>query len=526
MRFISRNRNRKIIVGVVFALFVIFIFTQSQESAKSLIKPSLTAKRDKTWEWSPEKLNEFMHLLDKHKQPVRNTSDHILRATNDSNPDNKLQFPALSKFLTYITDEESALMPAYVLSRRPINKRASIVIGVPHIRRSKGSYLQLTLYFLIKNIKPSDLNDTVIVVFIAETDMNYVLNTTKMIVHHFDDYITSGLLTVMSPPIAYYPDFDKLYTKQTLGDPLKRVHWRTKQNLDFAYLMIYSYTKGDYYLQLEDDVVSSPDYIGLIKQSINDLKTNKTEWFTMRYCRLGFIGQLLRSRDLPQLITFMLIFHEDQPSDWLLDYLIQTRVCRKDKDAKDCRKRKDSLWRTHKTSLFQHIGYHSSLDGKVQKLKDKFFKTKDFSYFSHKDNPSAEVMTSLTTYRDHTISKAYKGEDYFWAMDPKRGDNISFTFTTDVLLDEITINSGSFDHPNDKMPDETIVEILPQITDTNNANSSRKSDGYHIIGLFEDGFIQLHNLKNIGLVHSLRITITKPSPTWIILNEIYFKTFL
>ena len=398
---------------------------------------------------------------------------------------------------------------------------ASIVFGVPHIRRAKQSYLQLTLYFLFKNLEPSDLNDTLIIVFIAETDSDYVKNITKMIGHHFKDYIASGVLTVISPAKSYYPDFEKLYKKETLGDPIKRVHWRTKQNLDFSYLMMYAYSRGDYYVQLEDDVISAPDYVTHIKKCITDLKNNNTEWFAIKFCRLGFIGQTLKCRDLPQLITFLLIFHEDQPSDWLLDDLIQVRTCRKDKDIKDCRNRKDSIWRTYPNSLFQHIGYHSSLDGKVQKLKDKFFKVKDFSYFAHKDNPTAEVMTSLKSYKEHTISKAYKGEDYFWAMDPKTGDNITFSFTPNVLLDEIAINSGNFDHPNDKMPDQTTIEIKPV---ESSANQTITSDGYYIIGAFEDGFVKLENLKTFGLIQSLRIRINTDSKFWLILNEIQFKT--
>jgi alpha-1,3-mannosylglycoprotein beta-1,4-N-acetylglucosaminyltransferase A/B len=397
------------------------------------------------------------------------------------------------------------------------------VFGVPHIKRSKESYLQLTLYFLIKNLKPKDFEDTLIIVFIAETDLNYVMNTTRMIAHQFKEYIESGVLTVISPPESYYPNFEKLYTKKTLGDPIKRVHWRTKQNLDFAFLMMYSYSRGEYYVQLEDDVISSPDYVGQIKQCIVDLKKNNTDWFTVRFCRLGFIGQMIKSKDLPQLISFLLIFHEDQPSDWLLDDLIQVRTCRKDKDPKDCRKRKDLIWRTHHTSLFQHIGYHSSLDGKVQKLKDKFFKTKEYSYFPHKDNPSANVITSLTVYKDHTITKAYEGNDFFWAMDSKVGDNITFTFTKEVVLDEVMFESGNFEHPADKIADETTVEILP--LETNNlSNFTLTSDGFYIIGSFEDGFVKIDNLKIFGLIKVLRITFHRDSKYWIILSEIQVKS--
>jgi len=58
--------------------------------------------------------------------------------------------------------------------------------------------------------------------------MNYVMNTTHMIVRHFDDYISSGSANSdESAPSVITRTFDKLYTKQTLGDPLKRVHWRT-----------------------------------------------------------------------------------------------------------------------------------------------------------------------------------------------------------------------------------------------------------------------------------------------------------
>lgn len=41
---------------------------------------------------------------------------------------------------------------------------------------------------------------------------------------------------------------------------------------------------------------------------------------------------------------------------------------------KHCKKAKDELWIHYKPSLFQHIGTHSSLRGKVQKLKVGYFK--------------------------------------------------------------------------------------------------------------------------------------------------------
>lgn len=61
----------------------------------------------------------------------------------------------------------------------------------------------------------------------------------------FPSYVDSGLIEVISPSPSYYPDFEKL--RLTLGDSPERVKWRSKQNLDFAYLMSYSQPKGQFY---------------------------------------------------------------------------------------------------------------------------------------------------------------------------------------------------------------------------------------------------------------------------------------
>ena len=69
----------------------------------------------------------------------------------------------------------------------------------------------------------------------------------------------NGLIEVLSPSAAYYPNFETLPV--TLGDSHKRVKWRTKQNLDNIYLMAYAQSKGTFYLMLEDDVIAKNNYI-------------------------------------------------------------------------------------------------------------------------------------------------------------------------------------------------------------------------------------------------------------------------
>lgn len=42
---------------------------------------------------------------------------------------------------------------------------------------------------------------------------------------------------------------------------------------------------------------------------------------------------MFKAVDLSKLVTFFAIFHNDKPVDWLLDHMIQTKVCRFDRDT-------------------------------------------------------------------------------------------------------------------------------------------------------------------------------------------------
>lgn len=124
-------------------------------------------------------------------------------------------------------------------------ENAKFVFGIPTIRRQKETYLQLTLHFLLKHLPAESSNSTLFIIFIAETDASYVSNVTRTLVAQFRPQFSSGLLQILAPRKEFYPhNFSSIYKEKTLGDDLKRVHWRTKQNLDFAYLMLYARDKG------------------------------------------------------------------------------------------------------------------------------------------------------------------------------------------------------------------------------------------------------------------------------------------
>lgn len=160
--------------------------------------------------------------------------------------------------------------------------------------------------------------------------METVLHVAKDIELNFPQHLDSGLIEIISPRLSYYPDLNKV--RATLDDPIERVRWRSKQNLDFAYLMSYAQSKGTFYVQLEDDILAKRNYISVMKNFALDQIGKKVGWFVLDFCTLGFIGKLFKSAELPWLIQFFQMFYNDKPVDWLLDHLITTKVCNFEKD--------------------------------------------------------------------------------------------------------------------------------------------------------------------------------------------------
>jgi alpha-1,3-mannosylglycoprotein beta-1,4-N-acetylglucosaminyltransferase A/B len=65
----------------------------------------------------------------------------------------------------------------------------------------------------------------------------------------FDTELREGLLEVTRvPPGDEYPPLDGL--PQRYNDTEERTQWRAKQALDYALLMAYCQTRGDYYMQV------------------------------------------------------------------------------------------------------------------------------------------------------------------------------------------------------------------------------------------------------------------------------------
>uniref|UniRef100_A0A3Q0T7D8 Zgc:154054 n=1 Tax=Amphilophus citrinellus TaxID=61819 RepID=A0A3Q0T7D8_AMPCI len=405
-------------------------------------------------------------------------------------------------FMPHLRKHRDSLVPNVVLGQG--RRGVSIVLGIPTVKREKQSYLVNTLSSLLFSLTSSQCQDLVIIVFVAETNSDYV--NSVLTLYSFPKEVQSGLLEVISPSQYYYPDFTTL--KETFGDSKERVKWRTKQNLDFSFLMLYAQDKGIFYVQLEDDVVAKSSYYDDMKAYAT--KEDSKPWLYLEFSQLGFIGKMFRTRDLPMIAEFFLMFHRDKPIDWLLDHILWVKACNPERDGKHCEQQKATLKQRYKPSLFQHVGLHSSLPGKLQHLKDKDF-GKQTLHKAH-NNPTAEVRSSLKHYQEHSLERAYKGQDFFWAITPVEGDYILFNFF------QYLFRSGNIETSGDKLFNTT-VELHCHLCFYTHTHTHTN---YCCVfpGEFENGVAEGEIDAALQPVSALRLVIHSDSDVWALLSEV------
>uniref|UniRef100_A0A8D1WJ31 Alpha-1,3-mannosyl-glycoprotein 4-beta-N-acetylglucosaminyltransferase A n=1 Tax=Sus scrofa TaxID=9823 RepID=A0A8D1WJ31_PIG len=419
-------------------------------------------------------------------------SDDTLKLLKELTSKKPLQVPSIYYHLPHLLQNEGSLQPAVQIGNGRTG--VSIVMGIPTVKREVKSYLMETLHSVIDNLYPEEKLDCVIVVFIGETDIDYVHGVVANLEKEFSKEISSGLLEIISPPESYYPDLTNL--KETFGDSKERV--------------------------LEDDIIVKQNYFNTIKNFA--LQLSSEEWMILEFSQLGFIGKMFQATDLTLFVQFIFMFYKEKPIDWLLDHILWVKVCNPEKDAKHCDRQKANLRIRFRPSLFQHVGLHSSLTGKIQKLTDKDY-MKPLLLKIHV-NPPAEVSTSLKVYQGHTLEKTYMGEDFFWAITPVAGDYILFKFDKPVNVESYLFHSGNQEHPGDILFNTT-VEVLPFKSEgleiSKETKDKRLEDGYFRIGKFENGVAEGMVDPKLNPISAFRLSVIQNSAVWAILNEIHIK---
>uniref|UniRef100_F6U2Q7 MGAT4 family member C n=2 Tax=Equus caballus TaxID=9796 RepID=F6U2Q7_HORSE len=434
---------------------------------------------------------EDSYVLEGDKQFGRETSTHQLNSERYVHT-----FKDLSNF-------SGAINVTYrYLAATPLQRKRFLTIGLSSVKRKKGNYLLETIRSIFEQSSYEELKEISVVVHLAEFNSSWREVMVQDITQKFAHHIIAGRLIVIHAPEEYYPILDGL--KRNYNDPEDRVRFRSKQNVDYAFLLNFCANTSDYYVMLEDDVRCSKNFLTAIKKVITSLEG--TYWVTLEFSKLGYIGKLYHSHDLPRLAHFLLMFYQEMPCDWLLthfrDLLAQKNVIR------------------FKPSLFQHMGYYSSYKGAENKLKDDDFEEESFDI---PDNPPASLYTNMNVFESYEASKAYSSVDeYFWGKPPSTGDIFVIVFENPIVIKKIKVTTGTEDRQNDILH-HGALDVGENVV---RFKRIRQCVTYVRLGEFKNGNFEMSdmNQKIPFDIHCVRIYVTKTQKEWLIIRSISIWT--
>lgn len=300
-----------------------------------------------------------------------------------------------------------------------------LTIGIPTVCRGKHQYILSTLDSVVSGMSRGQRYEVFIIIYLADRDRLCRQNTEKEIRDTFSSYVRTCLIRFVNPPDEpeFYPQINSLYQIESE----KKQIWRTKQNLDFGFLLLQCKNLSTYYLQLEDDVIAADSFYRVIKDTVIQ---RVTHWVCMEFIELGFIGKLFRSRDLESLAGMIVDWAEHTPAD--------------DTYIEFYKRRKQKARILITPTLFQHVGVHSSLQGRLQTLKDPYFEG-DFQNkkFVHR-NPPAKINTSMAIDFQHLPRHCYEGSrGYFLTSAPVFKEDVFYLlFLSLQNLSKIYVQTG------------------------------------------------------------------------------------
>ncbi|KAM4572424.1 alpha-1,3-mannosyl-glycoprotein 4-beta-N-acetylglucosaminyltransferase C-like isoform 1-T2 [Odontesthes bonariensis] len=385
----------------------------------------------------------------------------------------------------------------------PLPRKKYLTIGLASVKRKKGNYLLETIKSIFDQSSYEELKEIVVVVHLADFDLVWCENLVQEMNRKFAHHIIAGRLLVIQTPEEYYPSLDGL--KRNYNDPEDRVRFRSKQNVDYAFLLNFCTNLSDFYMMLEDDVRCSRNFLTALKKVITSREGSY--WVMLEFSKLGYIGKLYHSRDLPRLAHFLLMFYQEMPCDWLLIHfrglLAQKDVIR------------------FKPSLFQHMGYYSSYKGAENKLKDDDFEEDSIDI---PDNPPASLYTNINVFENYDATKAYSSivDEYFWGKPPCTGDFFIIIFNRSTKISRIKIVTGTEDRQNDILH-HGALEVGQKSVET---KQGRQCSSYITIGEFKVGNIEVYNVdRKISFdIECVRIVVTATQKEWLIIRTVSLWT--
>ncbi|NXP27868.1 MGT4C acetylglucosaminyltransferase, partial [Scytalopus superciliaris] len=415
-------------------------------------------------------------------------------------PDTVLQMlqPEGAQHILRDTDELSTLhnISYHLLAGSLSPQKKFLAVGLASVRRPRGFYLPATLQSLFSQSTEEELQEMVVVVHLADADRGWNERVALGIARRFARHVLLGRLLLIHAPHELYPTLEGL--KRNYNDPEERVRFRSKQNVDYAFLLAFAANLSSYYLMIEDDVWCAKSFLTAIRKAL--ASQEGSNWATLEFSKLGYIGKLYRSSELPRLARFLLLFYQEMPCDWLLTHfrLLLTQ--------------KDPI--RFKPSLFQHMGLYSSFQGTVNRLEDDDFQANALDV---PDNPPASLYTSMAVFEHYEPLKAYSSaEGYFWGKDPAAGSVFCVVFQRPARISRVRVRTGSEERRADFLR-AGLLELGQQ-----RRRDGRDCSTYTPVGTFEKGTVDRRGLERgvPGPVECVRIRVTRAQSEWLIIRSV------
>lgn len=289
--------------------------------------------------------------------------------------------------------------------------------------------------------------------------------------------------------------------KRNYNDPPNRVTFRSKQNVDYSFLINYSAGLGRYYLQLEDDVSCANNFFSHIRRKTEEQESRAAPWAVIEFSVLGYIGKLYKSADAPLLARFLFLFYQEMPCDWLMSHFRELLT------------QKETI--VFKPSLFQHMGTFSSFDGNHNRLKDKDFQE------DPDPNPSAQLFTDMSVYKDHSLALAWNnGGNFFWSKSISKGKTVTAVLNTPAVFTSVLVETGT---DGRDLLESGQVELGREVITT---PKGRSCADFLSIGTFQNGRFEMDHVdkEHSSASSCLRIQVTADQRDWLVIRKIRVKT--
>jgi len=223
-----------------------------------------------------------------------------------------------------------------------------LTIGLPTIERIyknvTATYLESTLDSLMSGLALNEMKEVHIVIFLADFKQQARNNVKRRLLNKYKHLIDTNFINVIEAPKQYYSKLQGLV--RTFGDSQERMFWRSKQNLDYAFLFQYCEGLSEYYMQIEDDISSTKNFLPTIKKCLENNK--KSNFALVETSVWGFIGKIFKDVELDYFSRMLRIFYNDFPCDWLLKNYVKWRGDSSGISDRLC------------ANIFDHIGSQSS----------------------------------------------------------------------------------------------------------------------------------------------------------------------